>query len=790
MRSEPGWNLHYTDFTPGGEKLREALCTIGNGYFGTRGAYEGSRAGDVHYPGTYFAGVYNRLPSTVHGKVIYNDDLVNCPNWLPIEIRIGESSYRNPLEHELVEYEQNLDMRTAVMKRRFRFKDVRGRITEIASRRFASMADQHTAAISFTVTPINYSAPITVRSSLDGTVRNQGVPRYSHLSNEHLTPVNQGKTDQSVYLTVKTNESHIQIVMCARAAVYVGDDAIQTKRRVSTEPGWVGEELGFQAKQGTPYRVEKMVCAFTSQDENMANAEDSAFAKIDRLTTFQALLAPHMNEWSRLWHMADVRIDGDDFCQKVVRLHIYHLLTTASRHNVHIDAGIPARGLHGEAYRGHIFWDHLFVLPFHFRRFNEIARAALMYRYRRLDAARMHARDNGYKGAMYPWQTSSDGHEETQVIHFNPVSGQWDPDLSCRQRHVSIAVFVSVWEYYKTTKDTSFLSRFGAEMMIEIARFWADIARQGAKNGIYHIRGVMGPDEFHEKYPGSKRGGLDDNAYTNVMVVWLLERTMQVIKELPSADMERICTRTVFDLKEMELWRDITHKIHVPITKEGIISQYENYMKLKELDWDHYREKYGNIQRMDRILKSEGDSPDRYKVSKQADVLMLFFVIPPSDVIRILRRLGHHIPNSKEFLRRNYEYYEGRTSHGSTLSKIVHAAISRDMGMGSEKMWDWFMQALESDINDTQGGTTLEGIHVGVMAGTINIIVRVIAGVHIGDGSLDIDPQLPPHWKRLAFKMRLRGAVYSFDITKEKVNFVIDSEGGRPMVMRISRTGK
>ena len=212
---------------------------------------------------------------------------------------------------------------------------------------------------------------------------------------------------------------------------------------------------------------------------------------------------------------------NDERVQFLLRFHASHVLQTCSPHTADLDAGVPARGLNGEAYRGHIFWDELYVYPFLNFRLPKITRGLLMYRYRRLDEARALARDAGYRGAMYPWQSGSDGKEETQVVHLNPRSGLWEPDLSQNQRHVSAAIFYNIWHYIQATGDSDFLLGPGAEMMMEIARFWSSIAHFNPERGRYEIHGVMGPDEFHEKYPDSDESGLRNNAYTNVMVAWI-----------------------------------------------------------------------------------------------------------------------------------------------------------------------------------------------------------------------------------------------------------------------------
>jgi beta-phosphoglucomutase family hydrolase len=768
---EDSWNLTYYGFEPENEKLRETLTTIGNGYFGTRGCFEGVKADEViHYPGTYIAGVYNKLPSIVFRKTIYNNDFVNCPNWLLIELKIGDSGFVNIFDEELLEYTQNLNMREGVMTRHITFRDNAGRITTIHCERIASMQNPHLAAIRYTVIPENYSERITLRSTLDGTVINYGVSRYRELNSKHLYPISVVKENGGISLHVRTTTSKVNICMHAINLLYSGGKTVNVERIVTKDMGIISEKLTFDAKEKQAYVLEKLVSLFTSRDVDIkGDPEENAKRALVNVKRYDKILRSHRNEWLRLWNKAEYRIEGDRFSQKVIRLHTYHLLVTASIHNTHIDAGMPARGLHGEAYRGHIFWDELFIFPFYFLHFPEIARAMLMYRYRRLDAAREYAMDNGYDGAMYPWQSADDGGEETQTLHFNPVAGKWGPDLSRLQRHVSIAITYNIWAYYYVTDDLGFIHEYGAEMMLEIARFWASIVQYVKKENRYHIAGVMGPDEFHEKYPDAKKGGLKDNGYTNIMVCWLLHKTVETYEHLPEKVKNKLAKKIDFHEEEIDKWNDIVRKMSVEITEEGIISQFAGYMDLIELDWEAYREKYGNIQRLDRILKSEGESPNRYKVTKQADVLMLFYLLAPGQVKNILEIMRHNVINELELMEHNYDYYSRRTSHGSTLSHVVHCAILKYLDSHKKAMWDWFQHTLKSDIYDIQGGTTAEAVHSGVMGGTLDILFKSFAGINIFRNHLQIEPNLPSLWKRLSFKILLRGTWIGIEVTQDNV---------------------
>ncbi|GAB7023353.1 beta-phosphoglucomutase family hydrolase [Salidesulfovibrio brasiliensis] len=773
------WRLSYNGFEAGDEKLRETLTAVGNGYVGVRGAYECECSSYYFYPGTYIAGIFNKVPSKVQGRDIYNNDFVNCPNWLPVQFKVGSGEFVSPLSMEVLSYLHRLDMKEAVLERHIVVKDKVGRITRVSSRRFASMHDPHMCALKFEITPLNYSGRITFRSAIDGNVENGNVARYSSLTSNHLCRVAGGALGDGTFLHVETTHSRYHIVMAAKTRVLENDREIELKKRVSQEKAKVVEEMSFMARENSNYSLEKLVNIRTSIDPDAeADLVAQAMERVTAAKSYKALFNPHLRQWQKLWDKADIRVDGDRFVQRVLRLHVYHLLVTASPNTVDRDVGMPARGLHGEAYRGHIFWDELYILPFYDTHFPKISRSLLAYRYNRLDAAREYARENGYEGAMYPWQTADDGTEETQEVHYNPESKEWDPDLSRRQRHVSIAVFVNAWRYVQYTGDTRFLKEMGAEMMLDIARFWGSIAEFDKDTGKYHIEGVMGPDEFHEALPGSDEHGLKDNAYTNIMVVWLMEKALEIFDGLDNKTAASLKRRIGLTEKELKKWRDMTTKMNVVLTEDGILSQFDGYMDLKELDWESYRKRFYSIHRMDRILKAEGDTPDNYKVAKQADTLMIWYVLEIGEVTRILKQLGYDPGDPIEMLRKNYDFYEQRTSHGSTLSKIVHSVLAGYI-YPSEIAWSWFMEAMESDVYDTQGGTTPEGIHTGVMAGTLEVVKQDFAGLDLSGKVVALEPDLPAHWKTLCFRFCHRKIWYDVEINHSYVRIAAKTKSER-----------
>ncbi|WP_234355342.1 glycoside hydrolase family 65 protein [Kitasatospora aureofaciens] len=736
------WTLRYQGFDPVEEGLREALCAIGNGYLVSRGAAPESVADGVHYPGTYLAGCYDRVESTVAGRTVTNEDLVNCPNWLPLTFRpAGGTWFAGPPAEQTLE----LDLRRGVLTRSALVVDERGRRTLLVQRRLASQARPHLLVLESTFTPENWSGPLEVRSALDGGVTNTGVLRYRGLTACHLVPAGQGVDEAGLlWLEADAVSSPLRIALCARTSA-------DRAARVGTEcrEDSAAHLLTLDTEQGRPVTVTKTVAVHTSRDRAIETPLRASRQLAAEAGSFDELLAEHSLRWAELWRRCRIEADFDG--AGPLHLNLFHLLQTYSEHSVDLDVGVPARGLHGEAYRGHVFWDELFVLRLLNLRFPELARAVLRYRHRRLDAARRQARELGLRGAAYPWQSAADGREESQQLHLNPLSGRWLPDHSHLQRHVGSAVAYNIWQYYQSTGDRDFLATAGAEMLLEIARFWSSAACYDRSQEHWSIRGVLGPDEYHDAYPWAARPGLDDNAYTNVLASWVLARAQDALEVLPGYRRDELRERLALDDLELDRWQEVGRHLHVPF-HDGVLSQFAGYERLAELDWESYRRRYPDLRRLDRILEAEGDTVNRYKASKQADALMLWFLFSAREVRDLLRRLGH--PAGHELLRRTTGYYLRRTVHGSTLSSVVHAwVLTRSDRRAS---WHHFRDALVADLRDSQHGTTAEGVHLGAMAGAVDLLQRCYTGLELREDALWLDPHLPSALGHLELDLRYR----------------------------------
>lgn len=628
------------------------------------------------------------------------------------------------------------------------------------------MANMSHYCILYQFTPLNFSEEITVTTRLEGNTYNYGVARYRSLSPNHYHVITSGGDKQKAYILAQTDQSQIGIGLAST----ISGNFFSDKDVVCNISDTVVEQtITINAKKDTTYRLEKCVVVSSSTAYPTTWQEVMHWPSV----SLQTQLVQTKNAWQQLWENADIVVSGDLMTQKLLRLHTYHLLASASpfsNQQQKLDVSVTARGLHGEAYRGHIFWDEIFILPFYIMHFPETARQLLLYRYHRLNEARIAAKKEGFQGAMFPWQSGHDGTEQTQVLHLNPLTGQWDPDYSCRQRHVSLAIAYNVWLYWRNTLDTQFMQDYGLELLYEITLFWLSLCEWDEQDKRFHISGVMGPDEFHEKYANSEDGGLKDNAYTNLMVTWLFNE-MQCLSK--NNQFTEKLTALGYKSPLFSQIENIKHHLAINLNQDDIIEQFSGYFELNDLDWEYYREKYGNIYRMDRILRKEDKSADDYKVAKQADTLMLFNNLDKDSIKSLITSLGY--PLSENFAENNLHYYLDRTSHGSTLSRIVHAYLAEQIQL-HDLSWQLYQDALYSDYNDIQGGTTAEGIHTGVMAATLNTTIMAYAGVDIRKDILDISPSLPKQWQGLSFKLLHQSVLYQLTITHTHITVLSNQD--------------
>ena len=470
------WVLTYHGFDPAQEGTREALCTLANGYLGTRGAASECGAAGVHYPGTYLAGVYNRLDTTLNGQTRTDEHMINAPNWLPLWFALPDGPWLSTDSPELADYRQDLDLRRGVLSRRMRFQDSAGRVLTVSSERMVCQHIRHLVAIRTTFEAENWSGPLRVRSGLDANVVNANVPAQAQLAHRHLRTVRTDIVDaETVRLEVITSQSAITVAMAARTRFYVDRAAISPATKELQLPDQISQEAELSLGPGVPVTVEKIIAVVTSRDRAISVPTLAVTAYAARAPDFTDLLAGHERAWADLWRRFSVTVEAGERARTALNLHTFHVLQTAAS-SADIDAGLPARGLSGEGYCGHVFWDEILIYPLLTLRQPGLTRISLLYRYRRLGEAQAAARAIGLGGALFPWQSGSDGRDETPTQLFNHLTGDWIADNSRRQRHVGLAIAYSVIQYLEASDDWSYLAEIGMELIVEIVRCFASMA--------------------------------------------------------------------------------------------------------------------------------------------------------------------------------------------------------------------------------------------------------------------------------------------------------------------------
>lgn len=746
---------------------QESMQTIGNGYLGLRGTYLDAKANNDYYPATYVAGVFNQLTTPINGRGVLNEDMVNLPNAQYITFSVGNENFKLS-DQTIQESLRSLNMQDATMTISMLVELNDGKKLRVVEKKVADLKNYHNYYLQYNIEPLNFSDKITIHTEIDADIQNSNVERYRDLASKHLDVDQINLKDNDAALNAHTSQSKVNIAIRTHISQNIAGATLADSKSDKVAK----QDLTFDAKQGQTYKFEKAVGIFTSlETKDLQKAYDND----NFLENFATAEKNAAHDWQEIWDNQDVKITSDVTAQKLVRLNEYSMTIAAQENaNKDLDASVGSRGLTGEGYRGHIFWDEVFDIDFYILHYPELVKNLLMYRYNRLGAALKNAKGDNQKGAMYPWQSAMYGDEQAQLVHLNPITNKWDPDNSRKQRHVSLAIAYNIINYFNISEDEEFMKKYGLKMLLEITKFWIGMTTYDSKNKIYSIDNVMGPDEFHEGYPGAKESGLNNNAYTNIMVSWLFKQIMKLNGSEPKAVLNDNFKATDFSADDLKKTDDIRHHLKLDF-KGDILGQFDGYFDLQQLNLDDYKKKYGDISRIDRILKAHNDTPDKYQVSKQADTLMALFNLREDDFLDIMKDLGHPIADPNKFMSDNIDFYLARTTHGSTLSRVVYSTLALKDN-NQDLAWTLFYQALTSDYYDIQGGTTAEGIHLGVMGATCNIVTSYFAGVDYRGSELTINPDLPKQWTEISFPVTFKGAKYNFDVTSDTVTAVADKD--------------
>lgn len=702
---------------------RETIFTTGNGYLCVRGALEEHVQGES--PACFIHRLWDDMPVSF-------TELANLPSWHGVEVWVDDQPFS--LEYGIVHWmRRTLDLRTGILSRMTRWQAAEGApLVEIRFDRLCSMARAHVALVRVTVTLLEGSAQIRLRTGFDHHVENSGLLHWNHVA--------QAQDEESALLHVRTRTTGIELAQCAEVVARAPGEV---RSAYSDARGMPAVEKRATLAQGQALSVEKFVALVSSNEDEAPVQAAANAAKQARDDGSERLLAENRTAWETLWQSADVIIDGDIEAQIAQRFNTYHLLIAAPAHTDR--ASIGAKTLSGLGYRHHVFWDtEIFILPLFTYTHPALARNMLMYRVHNLPGARAKAAENGYLGAQYPWESAGDGREVTPrwLTHFADPTRLvriWTGDIEI---HITADVAYAILQHWAATGDDAWMAESGAEVVLDGANFWASAAQLEA-DGLYHFRNVIGPDEYHDR--------IDDNAYTNRFAQYHLRTALQIVDWLAETNPAKHAhwvEKLGLSRERLEQWRTVAEAMFVGrSTPSGVIEQFEGYFERIDADIAALRDP-ARTRSMQAILDIEPCAETQ--ILKQPDVLMLQYLLPELF--------------SPQEVAANYAYYDPRTDHehGSSLGPSISAIMACRVG-DAEGAYAHYMRAARADLRDVRHNAG-DGIHAASAGGLWQAVVFGFAGLQINGKSWQVNPRLPQHWTRVAFKFWLHGTLQEVEI--------------------------
>ncbi len=716
------WTITKNFLNPRDLHHQETIFTVGNGYLCTRGAFEEGYPGDRR--ATFIHGAFDSAP-------IVFTELANAPDWLPLAVHLNGERFS--LATGTVEASQRtLDLRTGVLTRSVRWRSPSGYGARLTFERFASLADEHSLFLRCRVTP-EFAGTVEIRAALHGHTDNDGLAHWRWLGQDTRGDV--------AYLHNQTRQSRIAIASAMRLSEVSGRELSREFWDAENAPTWV---IRLEATPGREVAVVKRIAVFTSRDLDAAEVVNAAVRRAGEALTWEAAREANAQAWAREWDRTDVIIEGDDEAQIANRFNLFQMLIAAPRHDDRVSLG--AKTLSGFGYRGHAFWDtEIFMLPLFTYTAPHIAKNLLNYRYRNLPAARAKAKANGFEGAQFPWESADTGEEVTPtwVPHFadrTQLVRIWTGDIEI---HISADIAYAAHQYWQATGDDEWFIEQGAELILDTAKFWASRAEWNAELNRYEYNDVIGPDEYHDH--------VDNNAYTNRFAQWNLQTALEVLEWLTThapAKAADLIGNLSLTPQTLTRWRDVIGKVYLHIGASGLIEQFEDYFQRKDIDLAALEPRTQSAQ---EVFGIEGCNATQ--ILKQPDVLIMQYLLR-----------DHY---TDESVRVNYDYYTPRTDHtyGSSLGPSIQAIVACDVGKPDDA-YEHFIRAVRADLRDVRGNAG-DGIHGASAAGTWQAVVFGFGGLRVTRDGWTVNPRLPRHWQRLAFRFFHRGKMQAVDLRRE-----------------------
>lgn len=748
------WILIEDAFDPTALGKAEANLCLGNGYLGLRSALEEAYLGETR--DLLVAGTFDCFSSEEVTELPNAADVTN------MELTLAGERF-DLTQGEILHYERALNIRTGLLTRDVRWRSPKGREYTLRFERVVSLRRLHSMALRVSITP-EQDAAVTLASGIDGRMTNDG--------SQHFTE-GQTRYYEKTYMQFvpRTIQSGIDFVVSAAHSFTLGGAELEPAGDINIVRRRMYSRFSCTVGAGEKLCMEKFATVFTGRDKDAAGLDLEALQargleqlRADRALGFDALAEESARCWQeKVWDRAPLEIDGPDFDLFALRFAQYHMQLMVPAHDNRMNIG--AKALSGEGYKGHTFWDtEIFLLPYYIFTMPEIARSLEEYRFLSLPGAHAKAAHNGYEGAQFPWESAwlDDGEVTPEYMGTDIVTGRlikvWSGFIEI---HITADVAFGAWQYYMCTGDQDFMDRYGYELILDCAKFWASRLEEGA-DGKLHICDVVGPDEYKEH--------VDDNAFTNYMARWTLLKALEYADELRA---DRPALYASLDEKLglealLPVWREKQARIFLTQPNEnGVLPQDSTYLSLRDIDLDKYKKQA----HVGGIMKDYNqDQITRIQVSKQADVLVLFYLLEEQF--------------AREVKLASWAYYEPRTLHDSSLSLSTHSVLACDIG-DRELGYSMFRKACDIDLGNDDPHSSDAGIHAASFGGLWQCAVYGFGGLRMIGGKLRIAPRLPEAWRRLRYEILWRGQRLAVTATKESVS-VENLTGAAPVTLELN----
>jgi hypothetical glycosyl hydrolase len=753
------WIVEETAFDSALQGKCEVVMSQGNGYMGARSATEEKYVGQVR--NLFVAGTFNKFDQ---------DEVTELPNAADMSaIEIFIDGRRFHLEQgEVSYYSRRLNVKNGELTREFTWTNTEGKTFEMRFRRFISQANLHLMAFEVDIKAVNHDATIQLRSGVDAQLSNSGAQHF-HEGEKRIYD------KRFIELLQRTTESNVDFVFITSHRYFSNAQEVDIDPGLEMDRRKVWLNINYELNAGETFSTEKVGVVHTSRDkkfdvEGYQLQDLRGFAledlKANAHRRFNELLAESAAEWDKRWEKMNITIDGNDFDQLAIRFAQYQLNIFTPMHDARF--GIGAKGLSGEGYKGHSFWDtEVFMLPYFIYTNPEVARSLLEYRYLTLNGARKKASDNGYQGAQYPWESALTGEEVTPVWGaVDIVTGKstkiWSGFI---EQHITCDITYALWQYYQITGDQGFMDDMGYEIMFDTATFWTSRLDWLEDRNQWGICNVIGPDEYKEH--------IDNNAFTNYMAVENVRLAIRYYDDLQQSNPELLAKLSKkLNLEDnRQMWLDRVDNIYLPEPREEdkVIPQDDTYLQKEIIDLTKYKEQpfVGGL-----FHDYSLDQVNEMQVSKQADIMVLF--LQQEDKFDLETKLA------------NWNYYEPKTTHDSSLSLSTHSVLAADVG-NPELSYELYQQAASIDIGQNMKGSD-HGIHAASIGGMWQCVVYGFGGVRMLGGKLRINPNLPKGWETLTFPINWKGERLEIAVDSEKVTITRPEFNGTVLNLEVAGT--